>query len=993
MGVFERIQSYSASQGAVASEVFDTKTPKGAFLDRVHNAGYQLYSFMYKLINDDAIEALSEDGKSKVSSVIENNKISEETFFSLDVSDRNAFERVVEYSELYKALTTDGNLLVNAIAGGGKSSFLIFKIMYDIVTGESMRLQSLPTGGTVSMVDKVWVCTFLRSGAEELHNSLIKWQRKLGYSQTADQVVFSTLDAEFKRCINAMGVATNIGDQQKLDSLLKRAIDNCNITRGGETLTKEDYKIIGSIVTYRRGRLDSKKYQHVSCEDYGLTPTILDLVVSQFASLRAQEGIMDFDEIQELLYKYLYVTPNKAVQDFVANRYNYIYIDEFQDTSQMQYAILKFYARGKLWMNVSGSESVGTSPITDIPEGMFTAEETKGKIIVIGDPSQCFPTGTLLCETGCTSVRPIEEFKTGDSVRSLRYDGKVGITELVSDAISSNFDGNLVCLDIDGDSSIKATPLHKVFKLVDSSWNRGKVVHGTKKFIELVAYDKVDNTWKHAMCKSDFGKFYDASCWYPLTFDVSVLFSQSSDFEKDYDKFLAIEGICEDRKLYNKLYKEVSICDVTPTDSLLALADDKISLVSRQVKRIYSEHYTGKVWDINTKNQMFLLQSGVLVHNCIYSFKGSDSKILTEYFDSDFRPTHCALSYNYRCPSNILKPIIPSIHKNADSASQNIIPYKTGGEMNIFTFNNYKTMLQHLISEVQGDLDRGMKVAILCRTNFDGIIPAFSLESSRACNFSISSQSMTMNSPLPRKLMNVSSIFIEKSTPAVRETLSMFAPRTSAYNIKLLVDTLKMNNLSIWDIPMEDIDHSCKYLAEFIKGVKSVFMYDGIRHKDKELDALIYTYQWLLARVYKGDSAYSANARAYIETLLYIIEDGKFSSIYEYLDELDVINHRLQGRIGRSSASVMIATVHEFKGKECDSVYVWNDSDGVFPSAKCKEEDEEQLAEERRVHYIACTRAKHKQTILSLTNKLGRFVQEMDAPKSSPVTLKKTLGV
>ena len=87
----------------------------------------------------------------------------------------------------------------------------------------------------------------------------------------------------------------------------------------------------------------------------------------------------------------------------------------------------------------------------------------------------------------------------------------------------------------------------------------------------------------------------------------------------------------------------------------------------------------------------------------------------------------------------------------------------------------------------------------------------------------------------------------------------------------------------------------------------------------------------------------------------------------------------------KKNTKIRIATVHEFKGKECDSVYVWNDSDGVFPSNKCELTDEEQVEEERRVHYIACTRAKKKEHIYCLNGKVGKFVKEMDLTIENPI--------
>jgi DNA helicase-2/ATP-dependent DNA helicase PcrA len=58
--------------------------------------------------------------------------------------------------------------------------------------------------------------------------------------------------------------------------------------------------------------------------------------------------------------------------------------------------------------------------------------------------------------------------------------------------------------------------------------------------------------------------------------------------------------------------------------------------------------------------------------------------------------------------------------------------------------------------------------------------------------------------------------------------------------------------------------------------------------------------------------------------------------------------------------------VHEFKGKERDSVYIWKDTFGYFPASKADAFIPAEIEEERRVHYIACTRARQKCTIYAL---------------------------
>lgn len=58
---------------------------------------------------------------------------------------------------------------------------------------------------------------------------------------------------------------------------------------------------------------------------------------------------------------------------------------------------------------------------------------------------------------------------------------------------------------------------------------------------------------------------------------------------------------------------------------------------------------------------------------------------------------------------------------------------------------------------------------------------------------------------------------------------------------------------------------------------------------------------------------------------------------------------------------VVISTVHKFKGLEANNVYV-NVPDGVFPHARC-EGDLDRLAEELRLFYVACTRARDSLTL------------------------------
>lgn len=70
---------------------------------------------------------------------------------------------------------------------------------------------------------------------------------------------------------------------------------------------------------------------------------------------------------------------------------------------------------------------------------------------------------------------------------------------------------------------------------------------------------------------------------------------------------------------------------------------------------------------------------------------------------------------------------------------------------------------------------------------------------------------------------------------------------------------------------------------------------------------------------------------------------------------------------------VIIATVHSAKGLEFDNVYIWDVSEGIMPYSKATSEQE--LEEERRLFYVAMTRAKNRLVICYGKERYSKYVQ------------------
>ena len=599
---------------------------------------------------------------------------------------------------------------------------LIFKIMYDIISGEATKIVNI-NDNNIRVTDKIWVSTFLKSGAEELKKRLGIAQTEMGYFDTSDGIVFSTLHAEFKRALTAMGVKLNLMSNSDCISMIKKTADSLRIRhKNGKNLTQEDYYQIQGIITYARNRLDNKRYDNPACVEYGITPIILDSLIDGYKKRRDVENKHDFEDLQELLYDALYTNPNPAVQKFISERYNYIYLDEFQDTSQIQYAILKWYGVNYL------SQNTGSA---------------RGKMVAVGDDDQA-----------------------------------------------------------------------------------------------------------------------------------------------------------------------------------------------------------------------------------IYSWRGSDVDIITWQFEQDFSPVVNQLTTNYRCPSNILEPVISSIVLNKKRHIKELKSNKEGGEMYAYSFADNRGMIMRLMNDIEEDLQKGYNIVILCRTNFDGMIPAFTLEQQHRFDFSISGTNMTLNSALPRSIFRCASLFTERSTNAVRQSLELLVGRQNAWKIKEFVYVLQNDKESIFTIDLEDIKFSVPFLYDLISTLREY------RDRNEDIEGLKYLYNYMMTEVYQGDSTYCENARAYIELLLVIIDTHNFDNVFDFCEKIQEYSDNLVLRVGKPKVPIQIATVHEYKGKERDSVYIWNDSTDIFPSKRADLSNEEELEEERRVHYIAWTRAKKKLTVYAKRGQQGRFLIE-----------------
>ncbi|MEG1536165.1 MAG: UvrD-helicase domain-containing protein [Clostridia bacterium] len=160
---------------------------------------------------------------------------------------------------------------------------------------------------------------------------------------------------------------------------------------------------------------------------------------------------------------------------------------------------------------------------------------------------------------------------------------------------------------------------------------------------------------------------------------------------------------------------------------------------------------------------------------------------------------------------------------------------------------------------------------------------------------------------------------------------------------------------------------ACRNISKF-----SAIIYELMSKKDEPLESFIDTCKTAIdfGSMYDMDNDEDANRLANIDDFVASVKefcgDNKDCKIDEYLQSVSLIsdNDKVD-----NAESITLATVHGVKGLEYRCVFIVGLEDGIFPSIR-KDASDDDMLEERRIMYVAITRAKER---LYLTNAQSRF--------------------
>ncbi len=388
----------------------------------------------------------------------------------------------------------------------------------------------------------------------------------------------------------------------------------------------------------------------------------------------------------------------------------------------------------------------------------------------------------------------------------------------------------------------------------------------------------------------------------------------------------------------------------------MTLAVFKNGQVSEEeVTSVRRKHYTGNVYDLDVANVHNYLANQVVVHNCIYSWRGASIKNILG-FERDYPNAKIVLlEENYRSTQTILMVANRIIEKNKMRPPKTLFTKNGAGEkIGLFTAYDETQEASFIASRAKQLIASGVspaEIAVLFRANFQ----------SRAL------EEAFLREDVVYQVLGVR--FFERKE--VKDVLSYIRaaenPESSGDLRRILnVPPRGMGKVTLLKILAGKEDELPPAMREKWNTFKKLL---GIFKQKLATDPLSEAIKWVVtesgleAELKKGGSEDEERLENIKELVTFATRYNHLLSREEAVDRFlaDVALQSDQDELKDEKPAVRLMTVHASKGLEFEYVFVAGLEEGLFPHERMNEtRDESASEEERRLFYVALTRAKHK---------------------------------
>lgn len=363
----------------------------------------------------------------------------------------------------------------------------------------------------------------------------------------------------------------------------------------------------------------------------------------------------------------------------------------------------------------------------------------------------------------------------------------------------------------------------------------------------------------------------------------------------------------------------------------------------------------------------------------IYSFRGANYRNILN-FEKDYKDaTIIKLEQNYRSTSTILDAANSVIKNNKERKDKNLWSNKKGGEkISYFKAFNERDEAFYVIREIKKLISNGIdyeNIAVLYRTNAQSRIMEEELLKENMPYRVVGSFYFYSRKEIKDLIAYLRLIHNENDNISLTRVIN--TPKRgiglkTVSNIALKAD---MNNISMFEAIDSGKELEFKKLILKLKEISKeltltelvdkVLEVSGIKKELEDEKTLESEIRLENLEEFKSITKTFEEKNGVISLEDFLLEISLVSDVNEYKDDKNRIS---------------LMTIHSVKGLEFDYVFVIGLEEGIFPHINSLMDNSE-IEEERRLCYVAITRAKEK---LYLTNARMRtlFGKEQANPSS-----------
>ncbi|MGN1000888.1 MAG: ATP-dependent helicase [Bacilli bacterium] len=467
---------------------------------------------------------------------------------------------------------------------------------------------------------------------------------------------------------------------------------------------------------------------------------------------------------------------------------------------------------------------------------------------------------------------------------------------------------------------------------------------------------------------------------------------------KDYEKYAASDFEKVVLKVYEMYQSTLKQNNSVDFDDLLVLPiklfkkfPDVLDKYQERFKYILIDEYqdTNKAQYVLTKLISAKYRNICVVGDVdqsIYGFRGANYRNILN-FEKDYKDAiTIKLEQNYRSTNNILEAANSVIKNNKERKSKNLWSDKGKGEkITYFRAFNERDEAFYVIREIKKLLAKGVKyedIAVLYRTNAQSRIMEEELLKENLPYRVVGSFYFYSRKEIKDLIAYLRLIYNDKDDISLLRVINTPKRGIGNKTISNLINMANIENKSIYEVISSGKELEFKKIIEDLKEIsKNITLTELV---DKILDVSG------IRDEYKSEKSLEADIRLEnLEEFKSITkafeEQYGLVSLEDFLLEISLVSDVNEYKDDKNRISLM--TVHSVKGLEFDYVFVIGLEEGIFPHINSLLDNSE-IEEERRLMYVAITRARKKLYLVNTrmrtlygreqANPTSRFLNEID---------------